>query len=142
MIKIDRLVLGLGRLAHQFVRRRLVEAELLLDDGVQLVALEVGNVAVDGGGMHKQRGRRQAIVVVLEADRMRAAFRRLGQKSAKTIEHATVSRWTAPRCTSFPQSLEAGAGCIDRATSARPRESGDPDHESQAGGSGFPLARE
>jgi selenocysteine lyase/cysteine desulfurase len=29
-----------------------------------------------------------------------------------------------------------------RATSARPRESGDPDHESRAGGSGFPLARE
>src|SRR5262249_57108791 len=107
MIEIDRLVLGLGRLGHQLVRRRLVEAELLLDDGVQLLMLDVGNVAVDGGGVDEQRGRRQAIVVVLEADRMLAAFRRLGQKFAKAIEHAAVSRWTAPRCTSPPQSLEA-----------------------------------
>src|SRR5262249_37087475 len=78
------------RLGDQLVRRRLVEVELPLDDGVQLVALGVGNVAVDGSGMHKQRRRREAIVVVLEADRMLAAFRRLGQKSAKAIEHAAV----------------------------------------------------
>jgi len=107
MIEIYCVVLGLRRLGHQLIRRRLVEAELPLDDGVQLLALDVGNVAVDRGGMHEQRGRRQAIVVVLEADRMRAAFRRLGQKFAKAIEHAAVSRWTAPRCTSPPQSLGA-----------------------------------
>ena len=87
MIEIDRLVLGLGRLGDQLVRRRLVEVELPLDDGVQLVALGVRNVAVDGGGMHEQRRRREAIVVVLEADRMRAVIRCLGQKFAKAIEH-------------------------------------------------------
>src|SRR6516225_8146751 len=34
-------------------------------------------------------------------------LRRLGHQFAKAIEHAAVSRWTAPRCTSPPQSLGA-----------------------------------
>ena len=88
MIEIDRLVLRLGRLGDQLVGRRLVEAELPLDDGVQLVALDIGDVAVDGGGMNEQRGRREAVVVMIEVDRMLAAFRYLGQKLAKAIEHA------------------------------------------------------
>jgi hypothetical protein len=34
MIQIDRLVLGRRRLDDEFVRRRLIELELLLDNGV------------------------------------------------------------------------------------------------------------
>ena len=78
MIEIDRLVLRFGRLVDQLVGRRLVEAELPLDDGVQLLALDTGDVAVDGGGMHEQRRRRVAVVVVIEVDRVLAAFRYLG----------------------------------------------------------------
>jgi len=38
-----------SRFRHQFVRRLLVEPELPLDDGVQLLALDIGNRSVDGG---------------------------------------------------------------------------------------------
>jgi hypothetical protein len=42
-----------SRFRHQFVRRLLVEPELPLDDGVQLLALDIGNRSVDGGGMNQ-----------------------------------------------------------------------------------------
>src|SRR5213080_2133206 len=45
VIEIHGLVLGRSRLGDQFIRRRLVELKLLLDDRMQLVALGVGNVA-------------------------------------------------------------------------------------------------
>ena len=89
MKEIDRLLLGLGRLGNELVRGRFVETECALDDGVQLGALGIGDVAVDGGGMDQQRCRRQAIVVVLEVNRMLAAVRHLGEKPAKACKHAS-----------------------------------------------------
>ncbi len=81
---------GLGRLGDQFVGRRLVERELLFDDGVQLLALGIGDITVDGGGMDEQRHRREAIVVMREVGRMLVAFRHLGQKLAKARKHGAV----------------------------------------------------
>jgi hypothetical protein len=37
---------------------------------MQLVALEIGHIAVDRGGVNKQRHRRETIVIVLEIDPM------------------------------------------------------------------------
>ena len=90
MIEIDRRVLGLRRLDEQFVSRRLVEIELLLDENVQLIALDVRDVAVDGSGMYEQRRRRQTIVVVPEMGRMLVAFRHFGQKFAEALEHGAA----------------------------------------------------
>ena len=55
MVEIDRLALGLGPLGQKFVSGRVVETEFPLDNGMQLVALEIGHVAVDRGGVNKQR---------------------------------------------------------------------------------------
>ena len=87
MIKIDRFILGLGRLGNEFVGRRLVELEFLLNQGAQLAALGVGDVAVDGGGMDEQRRRGEAVVIVLEVGGMLVAVRHLGQKLAEALEH-------------------------------------------------------
>src|SRR4029453_17822841 len=86
-IEVDRLVLGLGGLGEQFVGGGVVETELPLDDGVQLVALRRGHITVDGGGVDQQRRRSEAIVVVLEMGRMLLALGNVGQKSAKAFEH-------------------------------------------------------
>ncbi len=50
-----------------------------------LVALEIGHVAVNLGGVDEQRSRRETIVIVLEVGRMLAD---LGQEFAKAFEHA------------------------------------------------------
>ena len=94
MIEIDRLVLGRGRFRDQFARHLLVETELPLDKRVQPGALDVGNRAVDGGGVDEQRRCRKAIVVVLEMGRTLLALRDVGQESAKAFEHdmGAVSR--------------------------------------------------
>jgi hypothetical protein len=42
--------------------------------------------------MHEQRGRREAVIVMIEVDRMLAALRYFGQKFAKAIEHDAASR--------------------------------------------------
>ena len=76
-----------GPLGQKLVGRSLVETELPLDNGMQLVALEIGHVAVDRGGVNKQRRRRETIVMVLEMGRMLAVFRDLGQEFAKVFEH-------------------------------------------------------
>jgi hypothetical protein len=65
-----------------------LQTELPLDNGMQLVALEIGHVAVDRGGVNKQRHRRETIVIVLEMDRMLTVFGDLGQEFAKVFEHA------------------------------------------------------
>src|SRR5262249_20621414 len=90
MIEVDGFVLGLRCLDEQFVGPRLVEIELLLDENVQFIALDVRNVAVDGGGMHEQRRCRQAIVVVPEMGGMLLAFRHFGEKFAESLEHGAV----------------------------------------------------
>src|SRR5207248_2170294 len=98
VIEIHGLVLGRSRLGDQFIRRRLVELKLLLDDRMQLVALGVGNVAVDRSRMNEQRCRSEAVVAVVEPSRMLLAFRHFGQKFAKALEHGAANRCNAPRC--------------------------------------------
>src|SRR5215475_831824 len=98
MIEIHRLVFGRRRLGDEFVRRRLVELEMLPDDGVQLVALGLGDVAVDGSRMDEQCCRSEAIVVVAEMTRMLIALRYLGHKPAKALEHGAANRCSTPRC--------------------------------------------
>ena len=76
-------MLGRGRFRDQFVRQLLVEAELPLDERVQLGALHVGNRAVDRGGVDEQRRCRKAIIVVLEMGRRLLALRDVGQNLRK-----------------------------------------------------------
>src|SRR5262249_25615239 len=71
---------------------------MLPDDGVQLVALGLGDVAVDGSRMDEQCCRSEAIVVVAEMTRMLIALRYLGHKPAKALEHGAANRCSTPRC--------------------------------------------
>src|SRR5712691_301218 len=111
VIEIDCLVLGLGGVEDQLVGRRFIEAEPPLDDGVQLVALDVRHGAVDHDRVHQERGSGETIVVGLEAARMLAALGDIGQEFSKNLEHDAIAMgiFTASACTSLPRS-PAGFG--------------------------------
>src|SRR5262245_56431554 len=91
VVEVDRLVLGLGRLGDQLVGGRVVETEPPLDDGMQLVTLDVRDIAVDRGGVHQQGRRGETIIVGLEAGRMLAALRDVGQEISEGFEHRKVA---------------------------------------------------
>ena len=66
MIKVDRLAVGRACRIDQLDGGRLVEIEALLEQGMQLAALDLRHVAVDGGDMDQQRRRGEPIIVLLE----------------------------------------------------------------------------
>ena len=81
---------------------------------MQLRPLDIVDGAVDAGGMDEQRCGREAIIVVLEVDRMLVALRHVGQKLAKAFEHAsgTLHGWN--------RATLHGACPKSRAVSSRP----------------------
>ena len=80
MIEIDCLVLGHCGAVDQFIGQLVVEVEATLHDRMQLVALARRHVAVDAGGVHQQRHRREAIVVVGKLARMLVAFNKFSNE--------------------------------------------------------------
>src|SRR5229473_371256 len=101
-----RHALGLGGLGDKLVGRRLVEAEPPLDDGMQLVALDLRHVAVDRYRVNQEGGGSETIIVGLEAARMLAALRDIGQEFSEGLKHDDVAAgtFTPSRCTPLPRS--------------------------------------
>jgi hypothetical protein len=87
VIKVDGFVLGLGCLVDQLVGQGVIEAEAPLDDGMKLVAFARRHVAVDGRGVHEQRHRCEAVIVVGELAWMFLAVDEFGDEVPQRFEH-------------------------------------------------------
>src|SRR5262249_59355937 len=88
MIKIDGLMLRFGRLRDENLSVGIIELELPLDEGAQLVAFRRRDIAVDLSGMHHECRGRQPIIIHLEMRGMRCALRNVSDKLAEAFEHA------------------------------------------------------
>src|SRR4051812_20083208 len=87
MKKIDGLVVRRRGLFDEFARRVVVELETLLQQALQLVALDSGNITIDRRGMDQQRRGGNAQVAVAETTGRLIAAREVGDEILDGVEH-------------------------------------------------------